>query len=408
MERVYCASALLLSAGLMGCGHSTPPGGKGDPVTLGTQAVSSVDWNANKADFGKIAAVTDIGQSTVVFSDQGMAVMVAGAVSANDTSVTAWQSAGVVPAADGEGQWIVGMDGMGEIFTVNANDQLENVSDRWGLNGQNVHAVAALGGAVAAFQLDGQLAVADGIDVTDYAMTLTGFSGAYGRVAGVSSDGKVHVFDLGTGNDTAYDLPGALYTTFDVNKKVVAATAGALYGEDTSDLTLLVDLSDTTVHGLAGSPTGVWVAMGTELGLLSGTTLGQSSGANLPADATIVASSSGDVWALSQGELLRYSANSPGDESLWNATILPIFDQVCSQCHLPGGTANIDLSYYGAWVARRKLIGQRVFQKMPTAMPPTTASAMLTADDLTAIQAWIDDTAPAGGGNPDGGTGDGG
>ncbi len=190
-------------------------------------------------------------------------------------------------------------------------------------------AVASLGGAEAAFQLDGQLAVADGINVTDYTLALTGFAGAKGRIAGVSGDGDVHVFDLSSGNDTAYKLPGAAYVTFDNNAKVVAATSSALYGEgDDGGLSLLIDLSGTTVHGLAGSPSGVWVAMDTEVGLLTGTTLGQSTGANLPADATIVASSSGDVWALSQGELLRYSANSPGDESLWNATILPIFDEV--------------------------------------------------------------------------------
>ena len=85
--------------------------------------------------------------------------------------------------------------------------------------------------------------------------------------------------------------------------------------------------------------------------------------------------------------------------------MLPVFDRVCSQCHLPGGTANIDLSYYGAWVARRALVGKRVFDKMPTPMPPTSASSQLTPDDLAAIKAWVDDANATGAAPADAGAG---
>lgn len=372
---------------LAGCG-----GNNGIPaVTRGPLAVRSVDWNANQADLGKIAAVTDLADTAAVFSDKGLTELVAGAVSATDLSVVAWESAGVIPAADGEGQWIVGVDATGAVYTIDAETQLQNVSDRWGLIGQHVHGVASLGGSGVAFQLDGGLAVADGATVTSYAVSMAGMTGAKGRVAGVS-DGKFHVFDLGTGKDSAFSVPDASFVTFDDSGKLVGATHHALYMEDDKGgMARLIDLGTTNVHGLAGAPSGVWVAMDGEVGLLSGSTLGESSGAGLPADAELIASSSGDVWALSQGKLLRYSAASPGDQSLWQSTVQPVFDRVCSQCHLPGGSANIDLSYYGAWVARRQLIDQRVFDKMPTQMPPTSASVQLTTDDLAAIKAWIDD-----------------
>jgi hypothetical protein len=397
----------LLLAGLALAGCGAGGGGGTTAVTVSPLAVRPVNWNPDQTNLGKISAVTDLADAVVVFSDQGMSQLVAGAVSATDGSVVTWTSAGVVPAADGAGQWAVGVDGTGAVYTVDPQVQLEKVSDRWGLLGQHVHAVAATGGRGAAFQLDGQVAVADGTNVTQYALSLTGLAGAGGRLAGISGDGKLHVFDVTSGSDRAFVVPGVAFVTFDAGAKVVAATPHALYGEDADGgITKLLDLS-APVHGLAGAPTGVWVAMGTELGLLTGNTLGASSGAGLAPDASLVASSSGDVWALSKGTLARFSANSPGDESLWEQTVLPVFTQVCSQCHLPGGTANIDLSYYGAWVARRKLIDQRVFQKVPTAMPPSSASVMLTADDLAALKAWIDDRSPTGGA-ADGGVVDGG
>jgi len=317
---------------------------------------------------------------------------VAGAVSATDTSVTAWRSAGVIAAADGEGQWLVGVDGAGHVYSIDAQDQLEDVSDRFGLVGQHVREVAGLGASESAFLLDQQIAVADGAQVTRYDLAVTGLAGGAARVAGVAG-GAVHVFDLATGKDSAYPLAGAAFVTFDVAGKVVAATPHALHGEDEAGgLVKLIDLGAATVHGLASSPSGVWVAMDGELGLLDGTTLGVSSGASLPKDATLAGSSSGDVWALSTGALTRYSAASAGDESLWTETVLPVFTRVCSSCHLPGGTANIDLSYYGAWVARRQKVEARVIAKMPTPMPPPSSGLTLTAADEAAIAAWVKDT----------------
>ena len=381
------SGAALAVLGLLGCGH----GGTG-AVTEGPLSVHAVNWNPDGTDLGKVAAVTDLSDSAVVFSDKGMSAMLAGSVTGTDATVTSWASAGVIPAADSMGSWLVGLDTTGNVYTVDANGQLSNISDRYGLLGQKVHDVASLGGSDAAFRLDGQLAIADGINVTQYALTLASLAGAKGRAAGVSPDGTVHVFDLASGQDSAIPLPGAAFVTFDNDAKVVAATAHALYGEDASGhLDELIDLSGATIHGLAGAPSGVWVAIDTELGLLTGTTLGKSSGAMLPADAVIAPSSSGDVWAISGGALTRYSAISMGDQAMWQEEVLPVFTRVCSQCHLPGGAANIDLSYYGAWLSRRALVKQRVFDKMPTPMPPTSASVMLTSADLAALQAWVND-----------------
>jgi mono/diheme cytochrome c family protein len=383
-------SIVLLAAALAGCGHTEGPTG---PVKQGVLSVRAVDFNPGMADLGSIAAVADLGSSTVIFSDKGMNMLIAGALDTTDATVTSWQAASVIPAADGEGEWIVGVGGDGHVYSIDAEGELGDVSDRYGLLDQKVIEVAATGGAGVAFRLDKGIALADGTNITTYDLAVTGLAGDGGRLAGVAS-GAAHLFDPSRGQDTAFPLAGAAYVAFDGSGKLVAATPHALYGEDDAGkLEKLIDLPDAEVHGLAASPRGVWVAIGSELGLLDGDTLGVSKGAKLPADAALVPSSSGDVWAIDRGTLQRYSAASAGDESLWDATVSPIFSRVCAECHLPGGTANIDLSYYGAWVAKRDLIKQRVIDMTPTPMPPTSASVQLKADDVKAIQAWLDDVA---------------
>lgn len=384
---VLAALSALSALPLAGCGS----GGQNGVATLTPGALTAhpVDWNPEKTDVGKVFAVTDIGGTAAVFTEKGMNVVIAGAVNATDGSVTGWESAGVIPAADGEGEWLIGVDDQGQLYSVDALSELAKVSDRFGLAADHVHEVAAISPIATAFRLDGQIAIADGATVTRYTLPLTSLAGGGGRIAGVSS-GAIHLFDVTKGMDSSFELEEAAFATFDAKGKVVAATKTALYMEDDKGgLSPLVDLSDTAVHGLANSPSGVWVAMGTELGLLANGKFNATKGLALPADAKLIGSSSGDVWALSANTLSRYSATPPGDESLWNMTVQPVFTRVCSACHLPGGTANTDLSYYGAWVERRQLISQRVIDKTPTPMPPTASGVNLSTDDLAAIQAWV-------------------
>lgn len=223
----FVPGAALAATMLTACGH-TDPGAT--PVTRGALSVRAVDWNPGKADLGKVAAVADLGNTAAVFSDKGLTVLVAGAVSATDGSVTAWQSAGVIPAADGDGQWLVGVDGAGQVRSIDAQQQLQDVSDRFGLGAQKVHEVAGLGVTTSAFRLDGQIAVADGARVTRYDLPMTGLAGGKQRLAGVSS-GAVHLLDLGTGKDSDYALAGAAFVAFDAAGKLVAATPHALYRE---------------------------------------------------------------------------------------------------------------------------------------------------------------------------------
>src|SRR5262249_43908361 len=159
-----------------------------------------------------------------------------------------WQSAGVIPAANGQGQWIVGVDKNGHIHSISTTSQAEDVTDRYGLVGQTVHEVASPSKIETAFRLDAQIAVADGTNVVRYDLALASLTAGDGRVAGIGG-GAVHVFDLSSGSDTSYAIDDAAFVAFDGSGKLVAATHQALLTEDGSGgLTTLFDLSDSDVH----------------------------------------------------------------------------------------------------------------------------------------------------------------
>jgi len=232
-------------------------------------------------------------------------------------------------------------------------------------------------------------------------LALTTFAGANGRIGGVSSD-TVHLFDLAGGKDNVFALPGAAFVAFDGKGKLLAATHHEVYMEDDKGgLAPLVDLSDTDVHGLAGSASGVWVAMGTELGLLAEGKFNASSGAALPKGREDhVPSSSGDVWALSAGALSRYSATPAGDETLWSQTVLPVFYAGCAaRVTCPAGRPTPILSYYGCLggeATARLSAGDRQDADPDAAPPPLRRCSRPTT--ITAIQNWIKSgTMPAGG-----------
>jgi hypothetical protein len=70
-----------------------------------------------------------------------------------------FRGAGVLPAADGAGSWIVGLDDAGRLLRLKGRSSFEAVSDRYGLEGTAVLGAFALGGAGAAFALPGEVAM---------------------------------------------------------------------------------------------------------------------------------------------------------------------------------------------------------------------------------------------------------
>jgi hypothetical protein len=267
----------------------------------------------------------------------------------------------------------------------------EDISDRYGLAMVNVTGVADLGrrdmGAPwwVGFAYQGGLAVADGTNVTRYDdPSFANLAGGGGRAAGVAQ-GMVRVFDPAQMQSVSFPLDGAASVAFGADGRMVVATGHELYLEGGDHaLHLKIHLDGAPIHGLASSGDQVWYAQGTELGTVGASGVTQTSGANVPADAALIGSPTGDVWTLSSGQLARFATIHAGaDECGWNNTVRPVFARACASCHLPGGTANIDLSTYASWQARRALIKQRVV--VDHSMPPA-GNPISDADRATVAQ----------------------
>jgi mono/diheme cytochrome c family protein len=386
----------LLVALVAGCGSS---GAADDSTVVAATplALAKVPFENGADPLGKVAATLDFDGGAVVFSDLGAVVLTAGVVSATDPSVKAWQAgaAANVPAPDGSGSWLVGVDGAGHVQRLRARAALEDVTDRWALADVPVRSVAALGGARVAFGFAGGFAVADGAHVTRYAEpAMERLVGGGGRVAAVDG-GAVSVFDAAAGTLTSYALPGVTAIAIADDGTLLACTARAIYMErQRGALEPVYQSPDLDLHAATASGGRFWVGLGGELVVLSrdrGWLPMRSVGAGLSSTTSLAAGASGSVWAITAGTPTKLSiagdasGGDGADQQDWQATIAPVFGRTCSACHLPGGSAGYDLSTYASWVALAPQIQKRVV--VVGDMPPKGTT--LSSSDRATITAWL-------------------
>jgi hypothetical protein len=136
----------------------------------------------------------------------------------------------------------------------------------------------------------------------------------------------------------------------------------------------------------------VWYAVGTELATIEGMTVSVTRGLAIASDATLVGSSSGDVWLFHSGTIARYSIPIDPDETYWETNLLPVYSRVCSNGHAPNNqVSHVDLSTYDSWRVRRSDIHHRVIELAgsndASRMPPMNAPS-LTATEQGAIAMW--------------------
>jgi hypothetical protein len=368
---------------LAGCGPSrfSRAGGAVAPLTA-----RAVEWNHAHAEIGPVRAVADAGDTVVVFGDGQATILAGGAVVAVDHSVARWTAAGVVPAADGNGTWIVGVDGDGRVLRLRNSSAFEGVSDRWGLARDRVLGLTTIGPAIAGFLLSGEVAVADGQRVTRYTTgPRQGLLGGGGRAAFLGD--PVRAFDPRGHAARAFSLPEpASLAAMSDDGRLFAATRDAVYGEDDrGDLALRFEATDPGIHGLVAAGKRLWFADGAELGTIENGGVRETTGARIAPTARLVGSPSGDVWTITADrDLLRFSAES-GAGSGWDEAIAPVLQRSCGDCHDPGGSAGLDLSTRDAWTAHRVAIQRRVLDER--SMPPTGHA--LADADREAIRLWL-------------------
>ncbi|WP_437305387.1 c-type cytochrome [Sorangium sp. So ce388] len=362
-------------------------------------AVRPVAWPA-PGELGPVRALADDGRRVVLFHDGAAAIFVDGALARVDRAPHRWASAAALPAPDGHGTWIVGVDAEGRLLRLPGEGSFEPVSDRYGLERAAVRAALGLGGGGAAFALDGEIAVADGALVTRYATgPLAAFAAGGGRVAfapggdGLAPGGDgLRALDVATRALRAYPLPDGPAPLLAVTGAgaLVAATPAALYAEDGAGVLRLRLQASAALHGLAASGDRVWFADGDELGVLDAAGARETRGARLPRDGRLIGSPSGDVWLLASGALRRFAAAEGHAGPAWDE-IARVFTRACAPCHLPRGEGGVDLSTGAAWTSRRDAIARRVIEER-TMPPPGRA---LSEADRARIRAFVERVSPA-------------
>jgi mono/diheme cytochrome c family protein len=331
--------------------------------------------------------VADAGKVVAVLGDAGATVLSSGAVVAVDRSVTDWVAAETIRGADGSPRWIVGVDGKGRLHYLRGLSSFEDVSSRYALDGRRVLGLAMLDPARVGFLLDGEIAVADGRRITRFsAPPLSSLAGGAGSGAAVAA-GAIVLFDTRMSART-FPLHGVTRVAIGADGRLYATTARALYvSTDQGDLALLFDAGGDTLHGLAASGGHVWIADGSELGVVEGDHVAETSGAGIPPAARLAPSPSGDVWVIASGGVERFARAEPeaGLRVAWSTTLAPIFARSCASCHLPGGISGTDLSTAESWESERRQIAERVVEGKT--MPPE--GHPLADADRSTIAAWV-------------------
>ena len=370
--------SIFFSTALLGCGE-TPT----DPTV---PAARILDWNPTATDLGLVSALAEFDHGVVVFGEGGASVLIGGAVVARSSAALDWRAAAQIPAGDGtSARWVVGVSAAGRLLRLSAQGASDDITDRYRLGDTRVLSVVALGPTTAAFTFAGGFAIADGATVTRYEGDFPDPAGG-GRLASVAARDTVRVFDPVAGRTVEYAVPGVVSVALDDRGRLAALTASTVYAEDDAGRLRAVFTASEALHGLAASGHRVWFGVGTELGLYDGT-VALTRGATISADARLVGSPGGHVWALSRGRLTRFATSEgvSADQVAWERTVRPVFARRCAACHLPGGSANLDMTNYAAWNSRRPAVRHRAV--IERTMPPDM-STPLTRDELDAVSAW--------------------
>lgn len=392
--------AALAFCGLVAMGRCGPQGPLGDPLVLGDLVVAPIDWNTSPLGSGKTLAIAENDDDVALFSDGSVSVWSGGESVGRDGSVRGWRSGAAVPALGFAGRWLIGVSDEGKIYRLHYGPtqplSVEDVSARYLLAGSAVREVAALGGALVGFVLDGRLAISDGQKLKQYDLSIRSLTGNQGRAAAIADD-EVVVLDAQTDSLQRLSLPSAKWIAFASDGVLCAATETAVYRQKDDHFESVFSVDEgQKVRGLSAGSLGLWLLLSDGIGLIAD---GQLLRAPLPSlgspsddpmvSLRILGSPSGDAWLMTDSQVVRVGEDRGGGQDLvlWRKQMQPLFARACQSCHLPSGSAHLDLSTHTSWARYRRVLSQRVVVGMPTPMPPV-GTGKLTAEELAAVTAW--------------------
>lgn len=396
-------------------GCSGSDGMTGPQLASSSYDLSRIDWNEALPSMtgpGRVATLAESGDHVAVYSDLGIFLWSSGSTAGTDVSIRAWQSAAAVPALGLPGDWLVGVDSEGHIHRLRngASFGLEDVSARYALAKMPVQEVADLGqreGSAtrqAVFVVGNQIALSDGVTQKFFDLPLRNIVAGYGRVAATDQN-AVRLWDPQTGALRRMELKNGatvVGVAFAPDGLLWVASGDTLYVERDNALAIAHRFGPSQrVTAIAGSARGIWLGLldsdvdsaQITLALVRDWELKlPNTPPALPPETRLLGSKSGDVWTIgSDGVLARYGQESGGgrDLAIWREKLVPIFGKYCQSCHLPSGSAHIDMTTYSSWTRLRAQVMTRVVQRTPTPMPPDGAGKLSEAE-LADVKAWAE------------------
>ena len=351
--------------------------------------VTRVEWNLAGTSLGAVQAVTEDTDLTAVYTTQGMRLLVAGAVAAMDDSVRSWRTAITAAAADGTpGAWMLAVDSMSRVYRVRDRATLEDVTARLALGMRDIRSSAQVAPDAVAFGGVGAFAVLRGSDVTVWNdPDFMDLVGGGNRVAAMNATG-VKVFDLSTERAVRFNLSGVSGVGLSRAGLLVVTVGNVLYEQnERGELAPRYTHTDP-MRTVAVSGENTWLVAGDRLALWDGFRVRAAMDVSVASNARLIPARNGGVWVLEGGVLSRYTLVVDPEDQRWNTTVRPIFATRCTPCHLPGGSAGLDLSTRCAWAINRAAIRTQVVDRMLMPPPPAAMPAqerMAIADYLASL-----------------------
>lgn len=285
-----------------------------------------------------------------------------------------WESIATMRALDSQGRWIVATDHDGHIWRIHTSGALDELGSR--LRIEQASNVLASEQTTAFVGKDRIAIISDGVHRRDY--VVAGRSPAIDneRFAQIIRD-HVELWDLKQQTRVRFKVPNAKAIAFFRGRMIVRAP-DAVYVQ-TGD-----SLRKHRLHEVRAIASGkqLWVLTRDQLLILEGESLRPTDVS--PIDVHAMFGDRRGVWLAGSFGLQRLQIADDDDAREWRTSVRPIFTRVCSECHLPGGAAALDLSTIDAWVTHRTQIAEQI---STYAMPPRT-SQLSEADRATLLR-WL-------------------
>ena len=360
-----------LLVALAACAAHAPP-----PVAL-TPGPSFPDARADQiVEQGDLAYL--FGPDRITIARGGIATTVVPLALPSSHPARVWTSAASIPALDGDGRWIVATRYDATLWRVTTSGELESIGDRF-----RAGTVTQIGstGATIALGLPGATGVtSDGVHVARYPIAGE-LAVAHDRLA-VATATSTELWDLAKGTRQVFAVAGhpAFLDGAGPEPRLVVMQPDALWFARGG---VLHRVAVPAAYAAAVGGARLWLRDGTTLFVMLDDEL-RATDAKVTAHASLIGTPSGDVWLADRG-VTKLSLVHTTDDSHWQHDVQPVFARVCAHCHLPGGSADVDLSTAAAWTSEHDELVRRVIATRT--MPP--AGTPFSESDRAAIAGWL-------------------